>query len=116
MISCIIRDYSEKNLSQKIKKRLVLAAIFKGKPAGTAQLTEDGWVCGMFVHNDCQGLGIGSKLIERLKGAARRRGIPAIRAHVALNAVDFYKKLGFRAVRKIKMEDAGWVYRMIARL
>ena len=116
VISRFIGYYSEKNLGRHIKERLVFAATFNGRFAGTAQLDSDGWVYGMYIRKKYQGFGIGRRLIWRIRAAARRRGLSTLRAHASLNSVDFYKKLGFRAIRKVKLEEVSQVCLMVAKL
>lgn len=46
-----------------------------------------------------RGRGIGAMVMEMLEEEARRRGLDAIDAEASLNAVGFYERCGFRAVK-----------------
>jgi ribosomal protein S18 acetylase RimI-like enzyme len=110
--------YSQKNIRKLADSgaREIFVATNGNRIVGTAQLTQDGWVCGLFVHPDCQNCGIGSKLVGRIKKAAKARGLDTLRMHAAINSVGFYKKLGFRIVKPVEHKNAGKTYWMIARL
>lgn len=116
IINNLIREYSAKILIEKSKTRLVVVAIVKNKIVGTAQLSEDGWVCAMFVHIEHQDHGIGIKLLKKLEGVARKKKFDAIRSHVAINSIGFYKKSGFKIVKIVTLKEAGMVYRIIKKL
>lgn len=106
--------YSSKNIRKLAKERLILVASDRGRNVGTVQLTQDGWVCGLFVHPDCQNCGIGSRLVGKIRKSAKKLGFDTLRMHAAINSVGFYKKLGFRIVKPVKHKNAGKTYRMIA--
>lgn len=116
VINNLVKEYSAKKLIYRNKNRAFLVATFKNKIVGTVQFTDDGWICGLFIHDDYQKLGIGTKLIRKVKQMAKKKGFSTIRSHVAINSVNFYKKLGFRVVKKVFFKAAGDVYRVIIHL
>lgn len=63
---------------------------------------------GIFVRDDCQGKGIGSKLLDSLIKLARKEGLKKIRLTVLADnyrAIRLYEKFGFRKTRYIKGGD-----------
>jgi putative acetyltransferase len=116
IINNLIKEYSAKTLEEKSKTRLALVAKVKNKIVGTAQLTNDGWICGMFVHYGHQRMGVGTALLKKLECTARRRRVGVLRSHVAINSIGFYKKLGFKTVKMVTLKKAGVVYRIIKKL
>lgn len=52
-------------------------------------------------HPDWTGRGVGRALIDRSVDEARSRGISRFECYSSLNAVDFYRRLGFLEVRAI---------------
>jgi len=66
---------------------------------------------GIFVRDDCQGMGIGTKLMDRLIKMAKKEGIKKVRLTVLADnyrAIRLYEKFGFK---KIKIIRGGDVYR-----
>jgi len=110
--------YSQKNIRKLADSgaREIFVATDGNRIAGTIQLTQDGWVCGLFVHPDFQNCGIGRKLMRKITVVARAHGFDMLRMHAAINSVGFYKKLGFRIVKPVEHKNAGKTYWMIARL
>lgn len=116
IIRNLIEHYSAKMLVNKNKTRPVFVATIKNKIVGTVQLAEDGWICAMFVRNGYQKHGIGTRMLEKIEDVARKKKVDALRSHVAINSVDFYKKSGFKIVKMVTLKEAGRVYRTIKKL
>jgi len=65
---------------------------------GTARLVikgKSGKIGRMAVRKDCRGKGVGSALIDFIKGVARRRGLIRLYLHAQEPAVLFYTGFGF---------------------
>ncbi|HEX4406067.1 MAG TPA: GNAT family N-acetyltransferase [Polyangia bacterium] len=75
-----------------------LVAEREGHVVGFAQLDPvDGRVRALFVDADQQGRGVGGALVGALEACARRHGRARLHGSMALNAVPFYARAGFRA-------------------
>ncbi|WP_370966814.1 GNAT family N-acetyltransferase [Amycolatopsis sp. cg9] len=83
----------------------VTPAYVEANPTFTA--THDGGVVGfyalveaeldlLFVADAAQGLGVGRRLVEHLRGEARTRGLRAIRVVAHPPALEFYLRMGAR--------------------
>jgi len=118
IIKNIAESYSQEALERKIKERYVFVArlVENRKIVGTLQLTKDGWICGLFIRVGYQKLGIGMKLVKKSESTCRKIGLKHIRAHVAVNSIEFYKKLGYKTVKKVELRKAGTVYRMVKKV
>jgi len=116
VILAVASNYSAQKIASNAASRAVLVAVLRNNVVGVVQLTRDGWVRGMFVDPERHGRGIGRALMRSLVKLARRRDFKAIRLHSALTSVGFYKKLGFRCVRRVVLSKDGETYRMIRRL
>ncbi|MFH1630716.1 MAG: GNAT family N-acetyltransferase [Candidatus Aenigmatarchaeota archaeon] len=107
------RDYPKKvvdyicsnNTPEKIierskdKKRAVFVAVKNGKVIGMAGLTDD-YVGSMFVDPKSHGHNIGRELLLRVEKLAKRRGVKVLGTPSSLTAVGFYKKMGFKIIRR----------------
>ena len=109
-------EYSTTGLLEKTKTRSIYVAMEKNRIVGTASLAKDGWICAMFVSSKYQNLGVGTMLLRKLETMAKNNGLDILRSHVAINSVEFYKKRGFRVVKKVMFKEAGSVYRVIKKL
>jgi GNAT superfamily N-acetyltransferase len=76
-----------------------LAAEQRGRLVGIAQLdaTSDR-LRALFVDGDLQGHGLGQALLRAVERRARQRGCARLHGAMALNAVSFYSRAGFRPV------------------
>lgn len=90
-----------------------LAAVFarsaraKGAPVGFAVLEND--MVRMIYTAPEAPRGAGSALIERIVGAAERRGLSELWLNGSFNALGFYERHGFREVRRIRRAPTGAV-------
>ena len=75
-----------------------VAAEVGGRLVGFAQLdATSGRLRALFVDADCQGRGVGRALLGEIEARAARRGCARLHGAMALNAVPFYERAGFRA-------------------
>ena len=76
-----------------------LAAEQRGRLVGFAQLdsTSDR-LRALFIDGELQGRGLGRALLAAVERQARRRGCARLHGAMALNAVSFYTRAGFRPV------------------
>ena len=112
----LMSEYSEKKLIDNMGDKVIFVASFGTKIVGTARISKDGWIRGLFVHPNYQGKSIGTKLVHTMAKTIENQGFDALRCHSAINAIGFYKKLGFKKVKKVVFDKAGETYRMYLRL
>lgn len=81
-----------------------------GAVAGFGDLAlDEAEIVGVYVHPDHQRRGVGRALVERLESVARDRGHDALELVASLNAVGFYRGLGYEQVRAERHETSGGI-------
>lgn len=68
---------------------------------------ESGTVAGIFVDPKHKKKGIGSKLMRKIEENAREQGITEMETLASLEAVDFYKKNGYKITGEKKQDIEG---------
>lgn len=89
-------------------------ARLEGRAVGTGRLLPDGHVGRMAVLRECRGTGVGSRLLESLIEAARRRGDREVVLSAQVHAMPFYARHGFAPVGSV-YEEAGIPHRDMRR-
>jgi len=84
----------------------VLALTDRGQPVATGRLQADGKLGRMAVLGAWRGQGIGQAILAHLLAEAHDRQLRRVYLHAQLEAVDFYRKAGFR-VHGAAFEEAG---------
>jgi ribosomal protein S18 acetylase RimI-like enzyme len=116
VINCIIKAYNHGKLIILAKERDFFVAVSKNKIVGTIQISNDGWICCFFVHPNYQNQGIGARLLKHTIVFMKKRNFKAVRLHSSINSTGFYKKYGFRLIKKTYFKEAGNVHRMYLKL
>ena len=75
-------------------------AEYGGMIAGFADMDDTGYLGRLYVHKDCQGLGIGKALCAAVEGAVK---VPKYTLHASVTARPFYEKLGYRTLEMRQM-------------
>lgn len=84
----------------------VLALTESGQPVATGRLQADGKLGRMAVLSAWRGRGIGRAILAHLLAQAQGQQLRRVYLHAQLEAVDFYRKAGFR-VHGTAFEEAG---------
>ncbi len=79
-------------------------ALDDGSPIGTGRMLADGHIGRIAVLADYRKAGTGKQIMSCLITHARERGLDHVFLGAQINAVPFYKKLGFRRSGKDYME------------
>ncbi|MBN2121549.1 GNAT family N-acetyltransferase [Candidatus Micrarchaeota archaeon] len=108
--------YTARNLKTGENEPWRLVAIEGENIVGTISLTKDGWIMGLFVDPRYFARGIGGNLLEKIEKLAKKRGFEKVRAHAAINAVEFYKMHEYKVLRQVSSEEYGKTYRVIKKL
>lgn len=92
---------------KKILRQYFLKALIEGRIVGFASLEDNGYLDYMYVHKDCQGIGVARSLLQELEDRAVGLGLKKIWAHVSLTARPFFRKNGFSVTREFVTEKDG---------
>jgi predicted GNAT family N-acyltransferase len=84
----------------------VLACDGSGKAIGTARMDSDGKIGRMAVLREYRGRGVGRKILEAMMEYGRSHGMADFHLSAQIDAVDFYKKMGFEPYGE-PFEEAG---------
>lgn len=71
-----------------------------GDLRGYTAVSDTGALHALFVHPDCQGQGIASRLLERAEATAYAAGALHIVSEVSLTARPFFERRGYRTVER----------------
>ena len=94
------RVYPDAFWLRRFRRYRVFVAEDEGEVVGFAELAADGAIDCFYVHHAHQGEGVGAALMARVEREARRRGSTRLVADVSLTAEPFFRRMGFRVVRR----------------
>ena len=115
------KEFTPSWLVKLAKGSSLFVAIDKGKISGVASLnyhktlqdrSKRWWIRIMFVEPARHGMGIGHKLMEKIVKKAEKQKAASLFANSSLGAVEFYQKMGFKKMKKSKVKNGGYVWRM----
>jgi predicted GNAT family N-acyltransferase len=92
----------------------LLAEDDQGNPIGTARMLADGHIGRVAVVAPWRGRGVGTALMRQMLETARERNYREIFLDAQVDAIDFYRKLGFECEGKTFL-DAGIPHRHMVR-
>lgn len=93
------RDALRKNISYVVEEN--------GKLLGVADMTEQGFLEGLYVHKDFQGKVVATLLLEKMEEEAKLHGLNEITTEGSITARPFFEAKGFTCVQKQKKNLRG---------
>lgn len=102
-------DDVERWRSQVNHMFFIVAADADGRIKGFAAMRDDGYLHFMFVHKDCQGQGIATRLLSLVESHARGLGVRLITSEVSITARPFFESRGY-AVKAEQKAHARHLY------
>lgn len=115
IINFLCNEYSPKNLMGMLEKKEFFIAINKGKIIGVAGLEKNN-ITSVFILPEYQNKGIGKKLMNMVELRAKEKGFIEVNLNASINALDFYKYIGYEEGKKVDEENYGITYEMKKRL
>jgi putative acetyltransferase len=94
------RVYPDAFWLRRFRRYRVFVAEDRGRVVGVAELAPGGAIDCFYVHHAHHGKGVGAALMGRIEREARRRGATRLVADVSLTAEPFFRRMGFRVVRR----------------
>lgn len=98
IIADVEQHFCPASILSLMGKRQMYVAVIGQDVVGTASL-DQAVVRSVFIRPDCQRLGIGQRLMARLKDAALAAHLDELHVPSSLTAESFYARLGFCKVR-----------------
>jgi putative acetyltransferase len=93
---------------------LVLVAEEDGEPVGFAAMRDNAIVENVHVHPDMAFMGVGRTLMDALERLAEARGARKLSVAATDNALPFFERLGFVAVRRATLSvGEEWIASMV---
>jgi len=101
----VIKYFCEQNSVENIIKKLnnntnYFVVENKGRIIGVAGIKKDE-IVSFHISVKHQGCGIGKRLMTFIKNFAKQNYIKKLKVHSSIPAVNFYKKCGFKFVKKV---------------
>ncbi len=104
----------EKVWSKHLSDCLTLVAEEDGEPVGFATMRDNAMIENVHVHPDMAFMGVGRHLVDALERLAQARGAKKLAASVTDNALPFFEKLGYVAVRRATLSVGDeWMASMV---
>jgi len=94
------RIYADAFWLRRFRRYRVLVAEDDGVIVGFVELAQSGEIDCFYVHHAHQHQGIGAALMARVEREARGQGNTRLRADVSITAEPFFRRMGFRVVRR----------------
>jgi putative acetyltransferase len=94
------RVYPDTFWRRRFRRYHVLIAEDGGSIVGFVELAPKGEIDCFYVQHDHQHRGIGAALMARIEREARSRGNTRLLADVSIIAEPFFRRMGFRVVRR----------------
>jgi len=92
-------EYSPEEIKKLSKKREIYVAVQNNEVIGTAAIDRD-YIGSVFVDSSNLKKGIGSRLMDYIESIARKRGYKEVVLRSSPIAFGFYKKLGYKEVKR----------------
>ncbi len=106
LIKVLTQDYSPENIKKKIKKYSTFCLVNGKEIIGSISL-QGSEIKGVFVKFNYTRKGIGTKLMDFIEDYAKKKGLKKVHLWSAEKARGFYKKLGYKLVKKVKKNYKG---------
>lgn len=106
IINNLMDQYSEEHLIGCSRKRIMLVALGEKRILGTGSFGKD-VITTLFVTPRLHRKGLGSALVKELEGTAKAQGHSFVRVFSSMNAVGFYREIGYSPVRRVASDTFG---------
>lgn len=112
VLNYLSNEYSPDNLIKMAEKKELFVAIDNGIIIGVAAV-EDNDISTVFILPEYQNQGIGKKLMKKVEDVAKNNGFREVKLNASINALEFYKKIGYKKGKRVEKENLGVTYEMI---
>ena len=105
----VIKAWQRHNMLQNLERESENTEIIvyeEERIVGVGSLYEE-HIRKLYVHQQCQGRGIGKELMAELERIAASEGYQKCTLNSTINAIGFYRKLGYEEVGSVVKEEDG---------
>jgi dihydrofolate synthase / folylpolyglutamate synthase len=95
--------------NERAKTRSVYVALENNKVVGMVEATYPDHLNRIFVNENCQGKGIGKKLMKKIETTFKEKGSTKIKVYSSPYAIKFYQGIGYKKTTGI-IHRFGFVY------
>ncbi|GMU93047.1 MAG: hypothetical protein AMXMBFR4_21050 [Candidatus Hydrogenedentota bacterium] len=95
----------------RFEKGRVIVAEENGEVVGFAEFHEDGHIDCFYVHYQYQGVGVGTRLMQRIEEEAHSQSIPRLHLEASITGRPFFERRGFNPIGEEVREYRGAVFR-----
>lgn len=81
-------------------KHNTIVAEQNGRIVGFGDMDDSGYLDKLFVHKECQGMGIAKAIVTALEQDEKRKRISCFTVHASITAKPFFEKMGYQVVRE----------------
>ncbi|MBL7148144.1 MAG: GNAT family N-acetyltransferase [Nanoarchaeota archaeon] len=106
IIQNLVEEHKPKKLIKQSRKRDMYVLTHNNLVLGTASIENDG-IFTVFVHLEYHGKGIGKRVMNYVENIMRKRAIKKVKVPSSITALGFYKKFGYRKVKKVNDKKFG---------
>ena len=115
VINFLYKEHSEEKIIEMSNTKDLFVVKQDSTVIGVGGL-EDKYIETVFIHPKYQNQGIGKAIMEKIESRAKEKGIDKVILNSSINAVPFYKKMGYKKQRKIEQENYGVTFEMTKNL
>ena len=94
------RAFPDAFWQRRFRRYAVFVAEDAESVVGFAELSATGAIDCFYVHHGAQHRGVGAALMARIERQARSRGNACLTADVSITAEPFFRRMGFRVIRR----------------
>jgi|SRR3989344_1164164 len=111
-----LKHETAENVLKRARTRAVMVAVSDRKIIGVVEIAKDeSRIRRLFVDNNYQGKGIGSRLFRKMERVCMERNPKSIKIYASVNAVGFYESMGYRKFGGIRENKEGIIYQLMVK-
>src|SRR3989344_2617484 len=114
-ITSLCNFFTPDLIIKNLGDRTIYVAVEDDKVIGTASLKGDK-VFTVFVNPDYHGIGVGSKLMDKVEELGKDKKYKTLKVPSGLSSVEFYKHRGYKEVKRVHSKDHGDTIEMEKRI
>ncbi|TFF96427.1 MAG: GNAT family N-acetyltransferase [Promethearchaeota archaeon] len=115
VINFLYDEHSGDKIIKMAESKELYVCKLENKIIGVGGL-EENYIGTVFVSPEYQHQGIGKAIMKEVEAKARDKGINKVFLNSSINAVPFYKRLGYEVKKKVEQDNYGVTYEMVKQL